>query len=303
MVRFFYIYRNISSLIHLLKIIIRAALWLFCNNIHIKNKHLLFKKGPLLIIANHPNSFLDALIIATYYKRKIFFLARGDVFKKKFFRFLLTSLNMIPVYRLREGKENLYLNDFAFNESIKLLIKGEAVLVFIEGTCINSHELQPLKKGTARILEGVQEKGVFPSIQAIGIAYNQLHGIGKTINLSIAKFNFKEQILTAKDRVCFNKNAESLLNENIIEPKIATTFKKTPLYYFHYLYYKMVYNWVDNKTKGTVFFDSVLFSVLLFTYPLFLALFFSLLYLLHIPLPIILITLVSVILLSKKITE
>jgi 1-acyl-sn-glycerol-3-phosphate acyltransferase len=303
MVRFFYIYRNISRLIYLLKIIIRAALWLFCNNIYIKNKHLFSKKGPLLIFANHPNSFLDAIIIASNYNRRVYFLARGDVFEKPIFRFLLSSLNMIPVYRLREGKENLHLNDFAFKASIKLLLKGEAVLVFIEGTCINSHELQPLKKGTARILEGVQEKGVFPAIQAIGIAYNQLRGIGKTINISISKFNFKKQIISASDRVLFNKMATIVLNENIIQPTQKTNIKKTPLYYFYKPYYKLIYNWVSKKTTGTVFFDSVLFSVLLFTYPIFLGLLFLVLYFFHIPLPIILITLVSIILFSKKLTD
>ena len=303
MVRFFYIYRNISSLIYLLKIIIRAALWLFCKNIHIKNKHLFSKKGPLLIFANHPNSFLDAIIIASNYKRRVYFLARGDVFKKPIFRFLLSSLNMIPVYRLREGKENLHLNDFAFKESIKLLTKGEAVLVFIEGTCINSHELQPLKKGTARILEGVNEIGVFPAIHAIGIAYNQLYGIGKTINISISKFNFKKPILSASDRVLFNKMATIVLKENIIQPTQKTNIKKTLLYYFYKPYYKLIYNWVSKKTKGTVFFDSVLFSVLLFTYPVFLLFLFCMLLLFHIPLPIILITLVSIILFSKKITD
>jgi 1-acyl-sn-glycerol-3-phosphate acyltransferase len=303
MVRFFYIYRNIARLIYILKIIIRAALWLFCNNIYIKNKHLFSKKGPLLIFANHPNSFLDAIIIASNYKRRVYFLARGDVFRKPIFRFLLSSLNMIPVYRLREGKENLHLNDFAFKASIKLLLKGEAVLIFIEGTCINSHELQPLKKGTARILEGVQEKGVFPAIQAIGIAYNQLYGIGKTINISISKFNFKNRIISASDRVLFNKMATSILNENIIIPSQKTNIKKTMLYYFYKPYYKLIYNWVSKKTKGTVFFDSVLFSVLLFTYPIFLGLLFLLLYFFHIPLPIILITLVSIILFSKKLTD
>ncbi len=303
MVRFFYIYRNIARLIYILKIIIRAALWLFCNNIYIKNKHLFSKKGPLLIFANHPNSFLDAIIIASNYKRRVYFLARGDVFRKPIFRFLLSSLNMIPVYRLREGKENLHLNDFAFKASIKLLLKGEAVLIFIEGTCINSHELQPLKKGTARILEGVQEKGVFPAIQAIGIAYNQLYGIGKTINISISKFNFKNKIISASDRVLFNKMATSILNENIIIPSQKTNIKKTVLYYFYKPYYKLIYNWVSKKTKGTVFFDSVLFSVLLFTYPIFLGLLFLILYFFHIPLPIILITLVSIILFSKKLAD
>jgi 1-acyl-sn-glycerol-3-phosphate acyltransferase len=99
--RFFYIYR----VVQLLKILIQAGLWLFCNKIYLKNKQLFKTKGPLLIIANHPNSFLDALIIGSYYKRRVYFLARGDAFKKPIHRFLLESLNMIPVYRLREGKD------------------------------------------------------------------------------------------------------------------------------------------------------------------------------------------------------
>jgi hypothetical protein len=49
--------------INILKLFIRAALWLFCAEINTKNKYLLNTKGPLLIIANHPNSFLDAFII------------------------------------------------------------------------------------------------------------------------------------------------------------------------------------------------------------------------------------------------
>lgn len=290
-------------MIHLLKILIRAALWLFCIDININHKHLLSKKGPLLIIANHPNSFLDAIIIASCYKRRVHFLARGDVFKNKIFRVLLMSLNMIPVYRLREGKENLHLNDFAFKESVKLLEKGEAVLVFIEGTCINSHELQPLKKGTARILEGIHKKGISPTLHAIGIAYNQLYGIGKIINISVSKISFDQKIITPKDRISFNKIAAITLNKNIIQPKGMTQIKKTPLYFLYYPYYKIIFNWVSKKTKGTVFFDSVLFSVLFITYPLYLSLLCLILYLFQIPLPIILITLVSIILLSKKLTN
>jgi len=150
--------------VQLLKILIQAGLWLFCNKIYLKNKQLFKTKGPLLIIANHPNSFLDALIIGSYYKRRVYFLARGDAFKKPIHRFLLESLNMIPVYRLREGKEFLHLNDYAFSRSIDLLSKGYAVLIFIEGICINSNELQPFKKGTARVLEGIQKLKINPTI-------------------------------------------------------------------------------------------------------------------------------------------
>ena len=173
---------------------VRLALRIFCPQIIIHEKWFLNPKGPVLLLANHPNSFLDAIIIGTQYKRRVYFLARGDAFIKKHHRFLLGLLNMIPVHRLREGKEFLHLNEFTFNESARLLKKGEAVLVFIEGTCVNSHELQPFRKGTARILETVHKEGVRPVIHIAGIGYNQLRGIGKKINISIQQLIFNEKI-------------------------------------------------------------------------------------------------------------
>lgn len=267
---------------------------------YIKNKHLLDTKGPLFIIANHPNSFLDAIIIGAHYNRRVYFLARGDVFEKKLYRFLLNSLNMIPVYRLREGKEFLHLNDFAIRKSVELISKGEAVLIFIEGVCINDHALQPFKKGTARILEGLHQKNIFPTIHIAGIAYNNFKGIGKKINLIITEFLFDQKIETAHHRVAFNNQVSSVLAENINIPSQSTIIHKNFWYFLHKPYYNLVKNFVDQKTKGTVFFDSVLFSVLLFTYPLFLIFLFVLLYLLNLSILTILIILIAIPLLSKN---
>jgi len=69
----------------------------------------------LMIAANHPNSFLDAIILATLFKQPIYSLARGDAFKNKFFAALLKSLNMYPVYRTSEGVENMEHNYSTFN--------------------------------------------------------------------------------------------------------------------------------------------------------------------------------------------
>jgi hypothetical protein len=253
--------------VQLLKILIQAGLWLFCNKIHLKNKRLFKTKGPLLIIANHPNSFLDALIIGSYYKRRVYFLARGDAFKKPIHRFLLESLNMIPVYRLREGKEFLHLNDYAFSRSIQLLSNGNAVLIFIEGICVNSNELQPFKKGTARILEGIQKQNINPTIHIAGIAFNQFRGIGKIVNLVVSEITTVPEIQNSRDRVLFNK---------------------------------IVF---DQLKNNTVFFDSVLFSVLLFAYPLFLFILFLVLKLFQFPTTIILIILVAVPIIAKGVQE
>jgi 1-acyl-sn-glycerol-3-phosphate acyltransferase len=287
----------------LFKLFIRAALWLFCSNISIKNKYLLNTKGPLLIIANHPNSFLDAIIIGAQYKKRVYFLARGDVFTKWYHRFLLGLLNMIPIYRIREGKQFLHLNEYAFNKSVEMLGKGYVVLIFIEGICINAHELQPFKKGATRILEIAQKKGLYPNIHIVGIAYNQMKGIGKKILLNLSELKNIKTIQTPKDRVEFNNNAFDILNKTIQIPTTPTYFNKNILYYFHLPYYNYIKNIVAKKTKGTVFFDSVLFSVLLFTYPVFLSILFFLLYLIKTPLPIIFLILFSIVLLNKKCLE
>ena len=309
MVRFFYIYTNYTKLVSLLKILIRCALFVFCKKIQILNKQHLTQKGPLLIIANHPDSFLDAIIIGSYYKSRVHFLARGDAFTKKHHRFLLGLLNMIPVYRLREGKEFLHLNEYAFTAAKNLLAKGEAVLIFIEGICLNTNELQPFKKGTARILQGTQEVGAQPNIHIAGIAYNHFFGMGKRVNIKIDPFEFNTIIKTGKDRVDFNDAVFKALKNNIHPPEIVINKqnnKTTPLLllgravrFLQTPYYIPIKNFIYQKTKGTVFYDSVLFSVLLLTYPIFLLLIGLLMYLISIPLPIIFIILVGLPLLSR----
>jgi 1-acyl-sn-glycerol-3-phosphate acyltransferase len=297
MVRFFYIYKK--NLIYILKQFLRAALWLFCSDINIKNKHLLNNKKPLLIIANHPNSFLDAIIIGVQYNRPINFLARGDVFTKRHHRFLLRLLNMIPVYRLREGKQNLHLNEYAFKETVRLIQKGEAVLIFIEGNCTNIHTLHPFKKGTARIVEKLNEQNIYHEIHIVGIAYNHFRGIGKKVNLCISEFSFLKPVNGAKDKIDFNKAVFDVLSKNIFPPGQKTIIHKTPLYYFHYLYYQLIHKIVDKKTRGSVFYDSVLFSLLFFTYPLLLFVLYCILSLLYIPLTIIFGILLCIPILSK----
>lgn len=287
-------------MIYLLKFFIRLALSIFCKEVHVKNKHLLDTKGPLFIIANHPNSFLDAIIIGAYYNRSVYFLARGDVFEKKIYRFFLNALNMIPVYRLREGKAFLHLNDYSIKKSIQLISKGVAVLIFIEGVCVNDHQLQPFKKGTARILEGLHQLNVFPVIHIAGIGYNNFRGIGKKVNLIITQFLFDQKIENAFDRVAFNNAVCKVLYDNILIPSQKTIIHKNFWYYFHKPYYRLIHQLADKKTKGTVFYDSVLFALLFFSYPVFLLLLFVILLQFNISILTILIVIIALPLLSKN---
>lgn len=130
------------------------------------------KTGPLLIAANHPNSFLDALIIACLIDRPLHFLARSDVFTKKWSNYLLRKLNLIPIYRKQEGTEKLLNNQFTFDESSEILAQKGAILVFVEGVSVMDMKLRPLKKGLGRIILQYFQKLPNSSIKVANVSLN-----------------------------------------------------------------------------------------------------------------------------------
>lgn len=268
---------------------VRSALFLFCKKIEVINRFRFAEKGPILIVANHPNSFLDAIIIGSIFSENVHFLARGDAFKHKKHRFLLKMLKMIPIYRLSEGKENLHLNEYAFAESKRILQSGGIVLIFIEGICVNSHILQPFKKGAARIALHANTKLPL-KIMPVSIAYDSFTRFGKTVRIEAAQpilantlFPFKEE---AKNLLHFNEQLQPIVDAMIKVP-ISMSQKKNLMQttiallgkWMHYPLYLYLSKTIRLKTRGTVFYDSVLFGTLFIVYPFYLIMLHAILYL------------------------
>ena len=285
-------------LYRILLFLIRIALKIFCVSIKVYNKTALHQKGPLLIVANHPDSFFDALIIAANCKYPVSFLARGDVFTKPWHNFLLRALNMMPVYRQREGKEHLHKNQNSFDASVDVLKNGGILLIFIEGTCLNKNEIQPFKKGAARILQQAVAAGVTPAVLPAVITYNGFKHFGKKIFLMLgttvlATQFFNKNALTENAAMERNNFNNHVMQEMILHFKEPPSKKyKRPIFLFpivgiawfwHAPLYIMIKTFVAHKTKGTVFYDSVLFAVLLFAYPIYLILLSILLYNICVP--------------------
>jgi len=285
-------------LYHPLLFIIRIALKIFCVSIKIQNKQALQQRGPLLIVANHPDSFFDALVIAANTKYPLSFLARGDVFTKPWHNFLLRALNMMPVYRQREGKEHLYKNQNSFDASVDVLKQGGILLIFIEGTCLNKNAIQPFKKGAARILQQAVAAGVTPAVLPAVITYNGFKHFGKKICLMLGSAFPATTFFTTNTEQQNEASQRNNFNNHVMREMISL-FKeppskryKRPIYLFpiigiawfwHAPLFLMIKTFVAHKTKGTVFYDSVLFAVLLFAYPLYLLLLFMLLYSIGLP--------------------
>lgn len=273
---------------------------MFCVNRKIINPQLLAQKGPLLLVANHPNSFLDAIIIAAHFKSPIHFLARGDAFKKPWHNTLLRMLHMIPIYRMSEGREHLHKNEYAFKRSAQLLQQNQIVLIFIEGICLHTHQLQPFKKGAARIVLSVLQENKPLSVMPIAISYNSFFSFGKNIRIHLKEPIAARDLLPyqnddAKNFQHFNDQLYQQLSAMILVPpafqakyRILLSLPALVGFFLHTPFYTLIKKQVAEKTKGSVFFDSVLFGALLLLYPFYLILLATILYLFHVPLHILL---------------
>ena len=89
---------------------------LFCKiffRVRVYGKENVPEQGAFLLISNH-QSFLDPVFCGIPLKRQMYFLARDSLFKKKFFGWLLSSVNTIPVRRGQadiNAMKNATIND------------------------------------------------------------------------------------------------------------------------------------------------------------------------------------------------
>jgi 1-acyl-sn-glycerol-3-phosphate acyltransferase len=205
---------------------VRLGLLIFCRKIVFDNSQTLKEKGPLLLACNHPNSFFDALILGAYFKQPVHFLARGDAFNNPFLRKVLTALKAIPIYRLKEGRENLALNDNTFERCLQILQQGGIVLIFSEGLCLNQWELRPLKKGTARIAINAWKQDSISSsfrILPVSLNYSSFTRFSKSVVIhfgdAIKNEHLPKEKTEAETIIELNKQIHSRLEQGIIVAK------------------------------------------------------------------------------------
>jgi len=161
--------------------IFKIVIKLRFKSVYLNNYSLLASQQPLIIIANHGNSFLDAILLAVVFKRKLHFLARADVFNSKFKRWFLGKLNMMPIYRIRDGREALKNNDLIFSKCTQILKNNGAILIFPEGNCVVEKRLRSFKTGFVNLAfeSDVQDLAVLP----ISLNYSSLKKLNTHVDV------------------------------------------------------------------------------------------------------------------------
>ncbi|HEX3998903.1 MAG TPA: lysophospholipid acyltransferase family protein [Pirellulales bacterium] len=121
-----------------LRVVCRMA-GILVFRIRCRGRNFVPPTGGGLVLSNH-QSHLDPVLVGLATDRRLNYLARDTLFKFAPFRWLIRSLDAIPLDREGLGLAGL-------KETLKRLKRGELVLIFPEGTRTRDGEVGVLKPG------------------------------------------------------------------------------------------------------------------------------------------------------------
>jgi 1-acyl-sn-glycerol-3-phosphate acyltransferase len=101
------------------------------------------RSGPLLLASNH-RSFLDPFVIGTLVRRPVYYMAKRELFEKRWQAWALNALGAFPVDRGAGDGD-------AMDTARAILERGDCVVVFPEGTRVRSGPLGDPRRGIGRL--------------------------------------------------------------------------------------------------------------------------------------------------------
>ncbi len=181
--------------------------------------------GAYIIAPCHQQALMEPLAVLNFAPKPPVFLARADIFAQPTIRAILTFLKILPVYRMRDGMDNLAKNNDIFEKSRAVLLDGFPLCLMAEGRHNNRHQLLPLVKGMFRIAGETQRKlGDYPLyIVPTGIDFDEYErpysnlvvNIGQPIPVQpfMEQFNDNEPVALNRMRETLTRELRPLMHD------------------------------------------------------------------------------------------
>ena len=99
--------------------------------------------GPVIFAANH-RSFLDPFVIGTLVRRPVYYVAKKELFARRWQAWILNALGAFPVDRGASDEEMM-------RTARAILERGDCVVIFPEGTRVRPGGLGRPKRGVGRL--------------------------------------------------------------------------------------------------------------------------------------------------------
>lgn len=169
------------------------------------NKANIPDDGKGYIIACNHISFSDPVLLGLGQKRRLNFMAKDELFKNKFFAFIISHLGAFPVKRgAGDGK--------AIKNGEDIILEGNLMGIFIEGGRSKTGDLMRPRSGCALIAQQTDTPVVPACITNVG----KTKKFGKRIIHFSDPITVEQLGLTSADRRAL-KNASSMIMGKIKE--------------------------------------------------------------------------------------
>ena len=129
----------------------RFWVWFFFRSVDVQHAERVPRAGPVLLCINHPNNFIDSLLVSAVVERKVHYLATAALFRNALVGKFLRACGAIPVYRRQDDPDKTDKNAGAFEATVTTLARGGLVAIYPEGTTHSESRIQRIKTGAARI--------------------------------------------------------------------------------------------------------------------------------------------------------
>lgn len=203
---------------------IAIGLDFYYKKILVRGKKNITKNRAILFISNHPNALIDPLLVGTHSSRNLYYLTQAGVFKNSIVKKILDSVNMLPVYRVRDGlssKELKKYNDEVFQYCHQILNKKQALLIFVEGSHNFRRKVRPFRKGFTRIVFGAMDQynDLEIDIIPVGMNYTSVDAYAAKVCVNYGKPITVRPFWEIEDR---NEAISRLINEAENKLKLVT---------------------------------------------------------------------------------
>jgi 1-acyl-sn-glycerol-3-phosphate acyltransferase len=170
--------------------VLGAAARVYFRSIDVRHRERVPRRGPLLVVANHPASFTDVIVLGLAIPRRLHFLAMAPIFEPWIRGFALRLCGTLPIYRRSDDPSLMQRNDETFRACHEFLDAGGAVLIFPEGTSLEDRRVVQLKTGAARIALGQEarpgQKGRL-TLLPVGLHFAERTGFWTNVVASIGR--------------------------------------------------------------------------------------------------------------------
>jgi 1-acyl-sn-glycerol-3-phosphate acyltransferase len=194
---------------------------LFYKNIIVEGTENIPDGYPLIFAPNHQNALMDPMAVNFACDKQIVFMARSDVFRDKFAIKALTFLKVLPVFRIRDGKDKLSNNDLTFDIAVRVLESKMHIGIFPEARHTDKRRLLGLKKGIPRLAFLAEERNDFKldiKIVPVGIYYSKYN---RMRNILHVRFGKPISVLDFKDEYLENQQKAMLSLRDVMSNAIS----------------------------------------------------------------------------------